>query len=169
MSPCAEWLQSELCKAILRTYEDDKVLLRRDACERSVMFRIGRYLAPVVEEHWEGHLWVDCEYNRVANSKLEVVKKQVPGLGDLPDEQRSVFPDLIVHDRSGSSRKHNILIVEAKKSSGSARGADFDRCKLTAYQHALHYQHAVFLELGRNDPQWEWIGIDDEPRPVAEA
>jgi hypothetical protein len=31
-----------------------------------VMFRVGRYLAPVIEDSYPGHFWVDMEYNRVA-------------------------------------------------------------------------------------------------------
>jgi hypothetical protein len=61
MIPSREWLEDELRKAILMTYEDDTVLFGRGACERSIMFRIGRYLAPVVEDRWPGRLWADCE------------------------------------------------------------------------------------------------------------
>jgi hypothetical protein len=120
MTPPREWLEDNLRKAILLAYEGDTVLFGRDACERSIMFRIGRYLAPVVEERWPGRLWVDCEYNRIANPIKARVAKQVAGLGSVPDEKRSVFPDLIVHDRSGSSGDHNILVVEAKKSPADA-------------------------------------------------
>ena len=51
-----EWLEDELCRAILMACEDDTVLFGRDACERSIMFRIGRYLAPAVEGRWPGQL-----------------------------------------------------------------------------------------------------------------
>ena len=148
-------------------YEDDKVLFGRDACERSIMFRIGRYLAPVVEERWPGRLWVDCEYNRIADPVQARVAKQVTGLGSVPDEKRSVFPDLIVHNRTGSSSDHNILIVEAKKSPADARRVAFDRRKLKAYKRELLYQYAVYVEL-TTDPRWQWMGRDRRLRPVAE-
>jgi hypothetical protein len=164
-----EWLEDELRRAILRAaYENDTVLFGRDACERSIMFRIGRYLAPIVEERWPGRLWVDCEYNRIADPVQARVAKRVRGLGRVPDQQRSVFPDLIVHDRTGSSSDHNILVVEAKKSPANARSVAFDRRKLKAYQRELMYQNAVYLELARN-PRWQWMDRDRQLRPVAEG
>jgi hypothetical protein len=162
-----EWLEDELCRAVLMACKEDQVLFGRDASERSIMFRIGRYLAPAVESRWPGRLWVDCEYNRIADDVKQRVVKQVTRLGPVPDEKRSVFPDLIIHDRSGSSRHHNLLVVEAKKSSGGRRGVAYDRRKLKAYQRDLHYQHAVYLELGRQ-PRWQWMDRDRQLRPVTD-
>jgi hypothetical protein len=165
VTPPREWLQDELRKAILMACEHDTVLFGRDACERSIMFRIGRYLAPAVEERWAGRLWVDCEYNRIADAVQARVVKQVR-LGNVPDnKKRSVFPDLIVHDRSGSSSEHNILVVEAKKEPAGARGVAYDRRKLKAYQSELLYQYAVYLELGTH-PRWQWMDRDHHLQPV---
>jgi len=161
------WLEGELCRAILMACKDDAALFGRDACERSIMFRIGRYLAPAVEERWPGRLWVDCEYNRIADDIKARVVKQVTGLGPIPDDKRSVFPDLIVHDRSGSSRDHNILVVEAKKSPGGRRGVAYDHRKLKAYQRDLQYQYAVYIEL-RRQPRWQWMDRDLQLRPVTD-
>jgi hypothetical protein len=165
MMPPREWLQEELRNAILMACERDTVLFGRNACERSIMFRIGRYLAPAVEECWAGRLWVDCEYNRMADALQARVVKQVR-LGGVRDKKRSVFPDLIVHDRSGSSSEHNILVVEAKKDPVGKHGAEYDRRKLTAYQSELQYQYAVCLELG-NHPRWQWLDCDSNLQPVA--
>jgi hypothetical protein len=167
VTPTREWLEDELRRAILTACTDDAALFGRDACERSIMFRIGRYLAPVVEGRWPGRLWVDCEYNRIADAVKARVVKQLTGLGSVPDEQRSVFPDLIVHDRRGSSRHNDVLVVEAKKSPACARGVAYDRRKLEAYQRELLYQHAVYLELDRH-PRWQWMGKDRQLRPVTE-
>lgn len=68
-------------------------------------------------------------------------------MGGVPGQKRSVFPDLVVHDRSGLSGDHNILIVEAKKSPADSSAVAFDRLKLEAYQRKLLYQCAVYLEL----------------------
>jgi len=84
---------------------------------------------------------------------------------DADDKKRSVFPDLIVHDRSGSSNDHNILVVEAKESPADSRGVEYDRLKLAAYQHELLYQHAVYIELGTT-PRWQWMGIDNHLQDV---
>ena len=161
-----EWLEDELRTAILTASEPDTVLFRRGASERSIMFRIGRYLALVVEERWPGRLWVDCEYNRVADPMQARVIKQVR-LGGIPDEKRSVFPDLIVHDRRGSSADHNILIVEAKKDPAGPRGVAYDLRKLEAYQRDLQYQYAVYLELG-TPPRWQWMDRDHDLQPVTD-
>ncbi len=131
-----------------------------------MMFRICRYLAPVVEERCPRRLWVDCEYNRVADPAQARVIKQVR-LNGVPGRKRSVFPDLIVHDRSGSSPDHNILIVEAKKDPAHPRGVAFDLCKLEAYQSELFYKYAVYLELG-TPPQWRWMDRDEQLRPITD-
>ena len=131
------------------------------------MFRIGRYLAPAVEEGWPGRLWVDCEYNRIASDTEQTIAKQVAGLADADDKKRSVFPDLIVHDRSGCSKDHNILVVEAKKSPAGRRGVEYDLLKLSAYQRELLYQHAVYLELGTT-PRWQWMEVDHHLHDVAD-
>jgi hypothetical protein len=161
-----KWLEGELRTAVLTACESDAVLFSRGASERSVIFRIGRYLAQVVEGQFPGRLWVDVEYNRVADPAQAWVIKQV-SLGGVPDTKRSVFPDLVVHDRRGSSRDHNILIVEAKKDPADPRGVEFDLRKLEAYQHELSYQHAVYLELGML-PRWQWMSRDQQLRPVVE-
>jgi hypothetical protein len=167
VTPTRKWLEDELRRAILLACRNDKVLLGRDASERSIMFRVGRYLAPAVEERWTGRMWVDLEYNRIANHEKAKVVKQVSGLLDVPDKKHSVFPDLIVHDRNGSSKDHNILIVEAKKFPAASCAEAYDRRKLDAYQHDLMYQYAVYLELGEQ-PLWQWIGIHDKLRSVTD-
>lgn len=167
VTPTREWLEDELRRAILTACTDDKVLLGRDASERSIMFRVGRYLAPAVEERWPGRMWVDLEYNRIASQEKAKVEKRVSGLHPAPDKKRSVFPDLIVHDRNGSSKDHNILVIEAKKRPADVVAEAYDRRKLDAYQRDLMYQHAVYLELG-DRPQWQWIGIHDRLRPVTD-
>jgi hypothetical protein len=120
MAPAPEWLRNELGKAILAVYDGcDQVLISRGSSERSIMFRIGRHLAPVIEDRHPGYLWVDLEYNRVASTKHEQtaeqvaelqVKKELEGLV-RKTKRSSVFPDLIVHDRTGSSARYNLLVA----------------------------------------------------------
>ena len=80
--------------------------------------------------------WI-FEYNRIASPEKTKVEKRVSGLHPAQDKKRSVFPDLIVHDRSESSKDHNILVVEAKKQSADPSAEAYDRQKLNAYQHDL--------------------------------
>jgi hypothetical protein len=164
VTPTEDWLRAALGGAILRACSDDEVLLCRDASERSVVFRVGRYLAPVVEGRWPGELWVDLEYNRLAG-KVKITKA-VGGLQNELEEdaakKRSVLPDLIIHDRNGNTRDHNILVVEAKKHPAGRKAVKFDLQKLHAYKQQLHYQHAVYVELSKGRPRWQWIDTDDD-------
>ena len=75
------------------------------------------------------------------------VAKQGVGLGSVPDEKRSVFPDLIAHDCGSTSGDHNIPVVEAKMPLADDLRVAFDRQKLKAYQRKLFYQYAAYLEL----------------------
>jgi hypothetical protein len=85
------------------------------------------------------------------------VKKALKGLNP-PKEESSVFPDLIVHDRTGSSALHNLLVAEAKKASTiRADDVDFDLRKLKLYKEQLKYNYAVYIELGQK-PRWQWFG-----------
>ncbi|WP_422733796.1 hypothetical protein ACN26Y_28085 [Micromonospora sp. WMMD558] len=167
--PTEEWLRVSLGRAILTACRDDEVLLRRGASERSVMFRVGRYLAPEIEQLWPGELWVDLEYNRLAGEPK--IAKAVTGLLDPSSDsateraaagKRSVLPDLIVHDRAGRTSEHNVLVVEAKKHPASQKAVNFDLRKLNAYKQQLDYQHAVYVELSKGRPRWQWIDVHNE-------
>lgn len=164
--PTQEWLRGVLGGAILTACKDDETLLRRDASERSIVFRVGRYLAPVVEECWPGRMWVDFEYNRMAGPEGMREAKRVAAPASTPDDRCLVLPDLIVHDRNVSSAWHNVLVVEAKKKC-TVRGDDreCDLWKLATYKRDIDYQHAVYVELS-DEPRWQWIDVDDELGPV---
>lgn len=83
-------------------------------------------------------------------------------MGPEAARKRSVLPDLIVHNRFGRTRAHNILVVEAKKHPANERAVDFDLQKLQAYKQQLDYQHAVYVELSKDSPRWCWIGSNSE-------
>jgi hypothetical protein len=130
------------------------------------MFRVGRYLAPVVEDRWPG-LWVELEFNRMAGDERSDSVKKVGGLDSVTGMKRSVVLDLIVHDRGGSSMDQNILVAEARKQPADANAEECDLRKLKAYRKDLGYQYAVYLELGRQ-PRSQWIGSHHEFVPVAD-
>jgi hypothetical protein len=170
-----EWLELKLRGAILRAREDDRRLFERGVGERSIMFRVGHYLAPAVEEPSPPRMWLDLEFNR----KVDVTGDRTPKrmvvmlqqkLDDFKDlgRTRLVVPDLIIHDRTDELRDdhsgpsdHNIIVVEAKKSPADPRGEKYDRDKLDAYQRTFGYQYGVFLTLGEEEPHWQWIAFSD--------
>lgn len=150
-------LRAAICDAVLKTYAQERVLFDDRAHERSIMFHIGRRLAAITES-WGNDRWsVDLEYNRW-HSVGEMVKR----LRVDPDADRKrVYPDLLVHDRTGSSREHNLLVVEAKHAPND-EARHFDMKKLAVFQKDLDYRFAVFLEFPRDagPPLWSWLAGD---------
>ena len=111
-----EWLEDELRRAIVTTCEDDTVLFGRHASERSIMFRIGRYLAPVVEGRCPGQLWVDCEYNRIADPvNVRVIKQPEAWITPHPvRELRELTRYRVKLVRARTSCKDQVHAVLAK-------------------------------------------------------
>ncbi len=73
-----------------------------------------------------------------------------------------VYPDIIVHRRSGLSAENDLLVVEVKKEENP--GHEDDRDKLRAFMGTpFCYQHAAFLVLPRDGgfPHWEWIPLPE--------
>lgn len=129
---------SEFLIAALRLLiERDTYLLEVDANERSISHRLGLHLQTLLPD-WD----VDCEYNRDG-----VDPKRIGFLSLHPDDEdteaKTVFPDIIVHQR-GTDTNH--LVIEIKKSS-STINREIDRQKLIGYKRDLHYEYALFIEL----------------------
>lgn len=129
----------------------DAYLLEIDANERSIAYRFAFYLQ-VRLPNWT----VDCEYNR------DGVEPKRLGSFDIhpdneDDEAKTVFPDVIVHQRGTSE---NYLVIEFKKSTSNV-DRDIDRRKLEGYKRQLRYPFALFIEVGTkgqaNVTQLEWI------------
>lgn len=155
-----------LTEAVRVLYRDDGVLIDDQTHERSIVFQVGRYLAVHVDD-WFGPWNVDVEYNRLHDDGLEIVSKTLYSTARHPGGR--VVPDLIVHDRSESSRDSNLLVVEAKLRPTSAdRFADC--CKLGAYLEVLEYRHAVFLEFTPypRPPRWRWFTTPDQAYDFAD-
>ncbi|GIJ48811.1 hypothetical protein Val02_56970 [Virgisporangium aliadipatigenens] len=79
---------------------------------------------------------------------------------------RKVLPNLIVHNRAGSSAEQNMLVLEAKHCPTVDHRA-FDYRKLAAFRTQFHYRQAVFLEFppGEQPPCWQWI-TDENADPT---
>ena len=160
--------------AVQSAYDGERMLFEKRAHERSVVFHIARHLASQAEALPPG--WsVDVEYD-LWHRSTEVVKKRLfshrirrareAGTQAAEPKDSDVYPDIIVHDRSGATADHNLLVIEVKKE--EARGHDDDRDKLEAFMSELHYQHAAFLVLPKDGgfPQWKWIEATSDSRCV---
>lgn len=136
-------LYGKVCGALRAFFRSDHDLLDRDVNERSITHKLAEHLQRQFENHCED-LKVDCEYNRhVSDIKRLLVLKDAIG-GDAVEvddsEARTVYPDIIVHQRG--SDKRNLLVIEVKKT--DKRGMELDRdnlweltepdkCKLRAF------------------------------------
>lgn len=137
--------------ALTELIEADEYLLRIDANERSITFRFAFYLQRRLPE-WT----IDCEYNRDG-----VDPKRLGHLGLYPDSEdedaKTVFPDVIVHQRGGNE---NYLVIEFKKST-SRIGREVDLAKLQGYKQQLGYQYALFVEVGTDEQstvtELQWV------------
>lgn len=84
-------------EALKKLYQNDYSLIKRKCSERSIVFRLGLYLANSLADYGFD---VDCEYNKNGNRP-----KTLWG-------RRFNYPDIIVHKRE--SNENNLLIVEVK-------------------------------------------------------
>jgi hypothetical protein len=163
-----------LRRAVEAAYRSERKLFRERAHERSIVFHIARHLAAEVYDTMPG--WsVDVEYDRWNAEDLEDLKKRMDtavieaGLAEAGFQSREratanglsdVYPDIIVHSRTGLGAEHDLLVVEVKKEEAGTYEKVRDCAKLRGYRaEPFHYQYAVFMILPSdgNMPVWEWI------------
>lgn len=144
-----EDFEQRLRSAIDMLYERDAFLLNRknNLNERSVSFRFAMYLAEQFPE-WG----VDCEYNRMVRPNGEytegdywakTVNIEYEGhIGSEDDEAKTVYPDIIIHQRG---TRDNLAIIEIKMQWKNSK-KDFDFKKLQAYKSDLQYEYCVYIE-----------------------
>lgn len=109
-------LKAKLLKALEKLYEKDGELLKIEASERSIAFRLGIYLDELFRNT---DLIVDCEYNRKGDKPKALVMK------------RYTYPDLIVHKRE--IHEDNRMVLEIKSKAKYDVGFKHDEEKLKAF------------------------------------
>lgn len=138
---------SLLEEAIAKLQEKDACFLdpEFDINERSVTHRLAMY-----SENCFVDYQVDCEYNRVLDSNTEehitksVIREVDEHVTWSDKEARTVYPDIIVHQRGTTN---NLLAIEVKMGWKQLKG-DFDRIKAYAYKTQLGYQFSACVTLG---------------------
>lgn len=143
-----------------RIWDEDRYLLRLDAHERSICFRLAVYLAEQFPE-----FDVDCEYNRnhaeadylkrLKDKNLFDIVGREPRFGD--EDGLMIMPDIIVHIRD---KPMNLLVIEAKKTS-SLISEHIDLFKLHALKEELGYRFARFIQFN--------VGKDSEKHAIRES
>lgn len=91
------FVRKQFEKAVSTLYHKDFAIIERQSSERSIVFRLGLYVAQNFEKC--GY-HVDCEYNRRDDEPKSLKGRQYN------------YPDLIVHRRGNS--EDNLLVVEVK-------------------------------------------------------
>jgi hypothetical protein len=119
-------------------YREERLLLDVNASERSISHKLAEHLQDQFRR-----LNVDCEYNRYGTDikRLQFPGDSSSGMDDL--EAKTVFPDIIVHERGHDD--NNLLVIEIKKST-SRQNHNYDYEKLKAFTTSPYrYRHGVFL------------------------
>jgi hypothetical protein len=142
---------------------NDKEIIERITSSLNALLTADAYL--LTEKHLQRsfeNYHVDCEYNGNSASpsskkKIQILKETLLHYGLLTEGQslqqdtdtveRSVFPDIIIHQRGISDK--NLCILEIKKSTSDIP-YHYDRIKLQAYTsnqygNNLRYQLGVFV------------------------
>ena len=148
--------------------QNDIWLISKDLSERSISFRLGYYLQNEFPRYF-----VDCEYNGNPDDpnnrkRINIIRDELLKLNLVRDAEndeniiRSVFPDIIIHERGTNA--NNIAIIEVKKSTNrTPYDYDYDYIKLQQYTidnaiNGLCYKVGIFLEIhcGDNNPSFSF-------------
>lgn len=132
-----EKVKSAVNAALAELLKHDSYLLEKDVNERSISHRLAGYLQSQLSG-WH----VDCEYNR-NHGDVKRLQLKSRCATDQDVEAVTVFPDIIVHQRSTDE---NLLVIEIKKTT-SREKIGYDIKKLKAFKGELRYRFAAFVLL----------------------
>ena len=90
-------------------------------------------LLPKDEEYF-----VDIEFNREGSNFKEV---------EITEQQKTVRPDIIIHNRKSGNNKKNFLVVECKKRGTSEDKINYDMQKLEAFLTDPRYSYRFGLQV----------------------
>ncbi len=142
-------VKEEFKKALTKLYSNDYTLIKRNCSERSIVFRLGLYLANSLIDYG---LDVDCEYNR-----------NIEDLKALPERDLN-YPDLIVHKREECT--NNLLIVEVKTDNNMKREHfqnDIDKLKGFTNDARYLYKFGVHVYISADSCSLAWYQKEQIP------
>ena len=137
----------------------ESFILKEGLNERTITHKLAEYLQRIFP-----NFDVDCEYNKMPKKEA---KKYVQKTLDLDaekigsDDERAVtvYPDIIVHERSHN--ESNYLVIEVKKKEyaelkrrrggGEETYREFDFRKLKAYIKHLNYTYGIYIEFNQDN------------------
>lgn len=135
-------VKTKFKEALVKLYEDDYSLIKRKCSERSLVFRLGLYMAYNLADCG---LDVDCEYNKNGDKPKALLGR------------RFNFPDIIVHERE--SNENNLLIVEVKTSNDTQPEHfqnDADKLRGFTYEVPYSYKWGVHVYVSATSCSLVW-------------
>ncbi len=132
-------LKARVDAALAMLFARDVFLLKHNVGERTIVAKLSSYMTLLFRDYD-----VDVEYNRRGldprNKKVRTLPPECRGGG-----KKRVYPDIIVH-RRGVRRRHNLLVMEIKKST-NREPRDCDRAKIDAMKEEYGYRFGVLITL----------------------
>lgn len=126
-------------KTCTKFIKNEKYLLENNLNERTITHKLAEYLQAELP-NWN----IDCEYNRDYD-KVKIIRfgrlKPRKVLNN-DTEGRTVFPDIIVHQRG---TQNNLIAIEVKKNNSSVLDRD-DLDKIEGYLYDLNYKYGFFIK-----------------------
>ncbi|GHA71937.1 hypothetical protein GCM10009007_11080 [Formosimonas limnophila] len=130
-------------------YQHDHHLMAVNSSERSLTHQLAIHLAKYFPNHH-----VDCEYNRNGCDPKMLRLPVCSNVSSDALDAKTVFPDIVVHDRGNND--NNLLVIEVKKAS-SSESPEHDKDKLRAFKNELSYQFAFHITLDLQKQKYEEI------------
>ncbi len=133
-------LQQKITSAISKLLILDSFLLKKALNERTISCRLAKYIGDCFPNfsNWD----VDCEYNKDHdNPKRLAFKVENVKTDDI--EAKTVYPDIIIHERYV---RKNLLIIEIKKDAQPS-GINNDSKRIKKFIEQLKYQFGLFINL----------------------
>jgi len=151
MNYSKEDIEDKIESAVSLLVARDPELLDIDAHERSISHKLAIYLERYFE-NWD----IDCEYNRLEKEVKRVdspsqlreifgeVEEKIEEIKASDDEAKTVYPDIIVHQRL---EQENLLVIEIKKTTSDEDKDNVDKAKLAKFRNQLEYENTAFLKI----------------------
>jgi hypothetical protein len=180
-----EIIKTKINESIEHFMDNEKLLLKIDASERSITHKLAEYINDKFPEYD-----IDCEYNRNCNygksepKRIQKIKEKwkrnmkkdwiqkIIGLINKRAYESylfnevSIYPDIIIHKRT--EKKHNLLIIEVKKSNNKYKQKfdDWDKWKVKFLtirdgNYAYNYSYGLLINFKitnyQESPELKWI------------
>jgi hypothetical protein len=136
--------------ALKTLFSNDLGTIERGLNERLLAAHLAHYLQPL----FQGYN-VDCEYNgdtekETDRKSLEMASNRLIEIGWRlnADDNYSITPDIIIHERGRNDR--NIAVIEVKKDISDKKGKEYDLLKLehlTIDYSGNHYNYQLGIAL----------------------